>query len=266
MGVIRKIFAAALLLSLTCSCGVLEDRELCPCWLVFVLDECSGQHDSLEVRGYRAGTLFSDDVPLDEFPSSYEKEVDKGVVRTCAFTGIDRSVLDGYSTMIPEGEQADRIFLHRNTLVCEDEFAYDTVVMHKEWVKVTAKVYIDGKQVQESLDRYRFEVRSGICGVNLLDGTPVPGTFRFEPKANGSGEFVFRIPRHSGQAQELFLDISQDGVLIDAMPLGQMLSSSMLDWTEPSLADAEMDVNLSTGDVLITVVPWVNLGHEDIEF
>lgn len=248
------------------SCGVREDRELCPCWLDFLLHECVGMADSLHICGVRSKTLFSDHVDMQEYPAVYEKEVDRGLVRTCVYTGLDRSVCNGYDVTIPLGEQADRLFVHRNTVDCSGETASDLVVLRKEWTTVNVRLEVNGEMSGNYFRSFRVVVHSSVNGTNMLDCSPTEGEFRYEPTVSSVGTFSFRLPRHEGAAETLFMDVYREGEKVDEMNLGKTFSQNGFSWNTPDLSDIDMKVDLLVGEVFITVRPWENLGHDHIVF
>ena len=268
---IFPVFATLVLVFVSPACSVWEDREDCPCWLDILFDRCTAE-DTLQVAGWNGTTIFFEEIVPADWPDGFEHEVVKGLVRTCVFRGIENSVRDGYELTIPIGSQADRVFLHRAEVVCSGEFAVDTVKLRKEWTTVNVKVRVDGVEVTpmtragESLEGYHFVVRGDICGTDLLTGNPIGGEFMFEPQAGEYGVFTFRLPRHDGYAEELFLDIYREGVLVDEMELGRQLAGAGYDWSEEDLSDVDMNLNMATRDVTITVQPWEDQGYEDIIF
>ena len=250
------------------SCMVKEVRVDCPCWLSFVFDELSEDVDSVTVSGWRDCVLFCEVLNSISGIAPHEIKVPKGLVRTCVYSGIEKSVLDGYRVMVPLGEQADSLFYHRNSVRCDDEFAVDTVKLCKHWTNVRVRLVIDGTKADMSFtdDGYDFVVRSTVCGTDMLNESPVYGTFRFVPEKSADGSFEFRIMRHDGDAEELYMDIYKDGVHVDDMKLGKQLISAGYDWSESDLSDVDMVLNMTSRDVFITVKPWVDQGEEDIIF
>lgn len=248
------------------SCTVFEDRQDCPCWLSFIMGGFEHNIDTLHVAGWRNGTLFFDSHSEPQQGFLFEKEVSRGDVRVCAFSGIKDGIRDGYNLMIQEGKQADSLFLHSSDINCTDEFATDSITLHKQWVTVKVRLNVETKGYDIIADDCALEVRGDVQGMDLLNLVPLHGDFRFVPQADETGLFTFRLPRYEGNEEELYMDIYKDDVLVDAMPLLDMFSINDFDWTEPSLADVDMTVNLVTQDVVIEVLPWENLGHDNIIF
>lgn len=245
------------------SCGVKENRDICPCWLEFFFKDCHSKTESITVCGWRDATLFRERISLSDYPIVYEKEVEKGVVKTCVYSGVENSIVNGYEFITPEGEQADKIFLHRNTIVCDGEFAHDTVVLNKQWVTVKVKVNFKEGTVPE---KHSLEVRSDVIGVDVLNQIPIHGTFRYTPKMDETGRYVFRLLRHDVGSEDLYMDIYMEDTMIDQMNLTHALASRDYNWASKDLSDVEMNIDMETKDIYIKVVPWKDLGHENIIF
>lgn len=264
---IHMIAFIAVLIALS-SCNVYEDRMDCPSWLNLILDRCGSVKD-VHVSAWNGTVLFSENISLSDYPHVYEREVEKGMTTICVFCGLDRSVRDGYDVVIPKGEQADSLFIHNRTLMCEDEFTIDTVQLKKHWTTVKMKVHVKDAELNIKSgveDDYKFVVRSDISGVNMLSLEPLSGEFEFSPLMDDQGFFVFRLPRQEGDAEELLMDIYKDEVLIDELPLGRQLSSVNYDWTEDNLSDVDMTLHIATSRAVITVKPWEDLGKDHIIF
>lgn len=259
---VSMLILGLILFSFT-SCGVRENRDICPCWLEFIFKDCHLKTNKLVICGWRNGTIFHDEISLGEWPESYEKEVEKGVLRTCVYAGVENSIIDGYQITTPEGEQADRLYLHRNTIVCDGEFAHDTVILYKQWLTVKVKVHFkEGTEPEDG----SIEVRSDVVGVDILNQVPLHGTFRYTPQKDETGRYVFRLLRHDVGSEDLYMDIYMKENLVDKMNLTHALSSRDYDWTADNLSDVEMNIDMENKDIYIKVVPWQNLGHDNIIF
>ena len=249
------------LLALLSSCHVFEDRKVCPCWLDFLLEGCSDKADDLIICAWEDRLLFQDEILLTDEVTSYEKVVPRTHIHTSAFTGISPEHLSGHQLLIPEGEQADEVFVHINMVDCNGEFACDTVLLHKQWSTVSVKFKVEGEE--DDLSSYGVLIRSTIQGVDLFDLSPVYGTYSYVPECVDD-TYTFKVLRHAEEEAELYMEIYKDDSLIDIMDVNQTLETVNYDWEEKSLADIDMDINLTYKEALITVVPWVDKGNEDI--
>lgn len=192
-----------------------------------------------------------------------EKKVTRGMIRTCAYSGVKNSIVNEYRFVTPEGQQADKLFLHTNTIDCDGEFAYDTVRLHKQWVNVKVKVHIPVEIANKACS---LEVRSKVAGLDILNLSPIYGDFRFTPILEDDDTYNFRLLRHDVGNEDLFMDIYLERFLVDKMNLTDVLASQMYDWTAKDLSDVEMDIDIVNKTAFIKVVPWENMGNDNIIF
>ena len=257
---------AAIAASFLCLCScVLEDRDPCPCWLSFKLGDCPESVESVEIYGWRDNTIFSGTKTTDEsHPEAYEWSVEKGTVQTCVYSGIRNTYVDDYRVIIPEGYQMDSLYVHRNEVLCEDEFAVDSVVLHKEWVEVRIRLEIENKSYTPSMEEYSFLVVSDIVGFDMLNEQPVYGMYRYIPTLDDNGCLNLRLPRHKRGAKNLFLDVFMNGVHIDRIALGLALELDGFDWEGDSLDNIGLHINITNKNTVLEVLPWEDLGGDNV--
>lgn len=254
--------------AVSCNVHIWEVREHCPSWLSFDFESSSHVTDSVTL------IIRDNGGPVSELEHTYRKpfspveyEVERGDVEVTAFSGISKCHRTGTIVMIPEGEQADSLFVHSETVDCSDETAHVDVKLQKQWVTVHLSIVDElqtrGQDEMESLD---MEVVSSVSGLEMHSLSDVEGVFRYRPELSSDGTATFRIYRHSEAEEDLHINIYKDDILVDRMSLGAELASSGLDWSAESLDDAEVRIRLVSKQVFIKVIPWTNMGHDNIEF
>lgn len=104
-------------------------------------------------------------------------------------------------------------------------------------------------------------VRSNTCGVNALNGEPVKGSFRYEPKENPGGTFKFTVPRQFDRSlvvevynkEEYFGDTA---IVASLSVWNWAHAKEDFSWTDKNLSDLFITIELSTWKYTLTVQPW----------
>ena len=250
------------------SCGIFEDREGCPCWLTFFFDNETELSDDVSVYAVNSsgGKGFDAAIDIEGIEEGSELEVMRDTYRCSLFSGIRECIKEGMIMLIPENCQADRLFLYTCDVDCNGEFAEERVEMKKEWTTVKISFENDSK-VEESVvtEGISIVISSDVCGVDLLSGEPVIGSYRFIPILEDNS-FSFRLLRHSYGTDRLVADIYYDSQLIDSFHLGNALDQINYDWNEPHLSDVFMSFDLEKSEAFIKVVPWTGFDQEHVIF
>ena len=88
---------------------------------------------------------------------------------------------------VPEGRQADSLWLFSATADCDGDEAYVYVRPVKQFSTVTVRT-IDG-----GLDSWRFVLRGSWCGTDIRTAEPVAGAYVFDMRRKGL--VSARLPR-----------------------------------------------------------------------
>ena len=245
-----------LLLALLSACTVKEDRSACPCLLTVDLS------NTLDA-GITPPSLWDRDLNLFLFPESGEEvrqviryeeavpeyvfRVAKGDVGVSGVLGLESGIVEGTVLSVPEGRQADGVYVSSDRVPCFGEEARTVLEMYKQFVNVE----VFGL---DSLGR-RMEVTAACSGLDLLTCEALPGRFRCPLVCDADGVCRFRLPRQTGN-DILILLYDEAGRLDNRIPLGLYLEEIHYDWSAPSLTDVTLYIDRVMASVSISVSGW----------
>ena len=242
--------ACLVLLSAGTACTVKEDRGPCPCYLQvsFANPDATGE---AEMLGWDDDRLFRDRIRIEESRPCWTKPVRKGVLFLSACTGIDEAFAEGRHMRIPPGFQADSLYAWAEEVDATGDLAQAKVSFRKQF----ATVFLDIRKPAEVVNACRFLVEGNSCGFDLLDFSPVVGTFRFAPIPRAGEEIVtFRIPRQGDS--ELAVTIQPEGLAAVRFPLGAYIDRIGYNWKSEELQDIYVAVDLARGLADVRVADW----------
>lgn len=233
-------------------CSVKEDREPCPAVLHV---SYAGRPEVAPVVGLMAWDgvteRFRTAVDFARHTPYWDKMVRKGVLDLAAWNAGTQVSANGRHVLIPVGSQCDSLYAFHTIVDATGEDAYAEVSLLKQFATVTV---VFGS-LSGGLDGSVLVVGGNTCGFDLADLSPVPGTFRFEPRPEaGASSVSFRVPRQSDDS--LTLSGIVGGVEISPIPLGRYITLMGYDWTEPELRDITVRIDLVIGNIRIDVEEW----------
>lgn len=240
------ILAAHAFLLLPVSCTVKEEREGCPCWLEIDVSACSRHDDVVYLKGWHGKeSQMGDKVYLSDYPEIFVKKVNRGSISYRAYMGLNTSSASGNAIIIPEGCESDMLYAYAADINTEGEEAHDRIIPHKQFTAVSMKI---------SGDVSGIAVDGNTSGFDVAEMAPVPGAFHIEKESDGSGEFMFRIPRQKDK--ELILHVIFDGTIRHTLQLGDIITKTGYDWAAEDLEDIYISINLTGIDTGIAVEVW----------
>lgn len=236
------------LLPMLASCSVKEERGDCPCWLQIDLSTCSHFADRVVLKGWNTiSSVFGVQVLSEDFSSSHEEEVPRGMVSYCAVSGLDENMTSGMSVVIPQGIQSDRLYAYRADVQAFGETAYDKVSLHKQYAAVAVRI-------DDNDNDYSVLVRSAWNGLDLTSLKPLRGEFEYTPVATEEKVWYFRLPRQGDDS--LVMDITGENGYTYPYDLGGLIKASGYDWNAVDLDDIMLGVDYVSGKLSIEVIPW----------
>ena len=244
------ITACLALLAASTACTVKEDRGSCPCYLQvsFTDPDAAGE---AELLGWDDDRLFRDRIRIEEARPAWTKPVRKGKLILSACTGMDESFPEGHQMRIPPGAQSDSLYAWFEEMDATCDIAYAKVSFRKQF----ATVFLDIRKPADVVRSCRFNVEGNSCGFDLLDFSPVTGTFRFSAVPREGEEIVtFRIPRQGDSG--LSVTIHPEGAPSARFPLGEYIDRLGYNWKTEELQDIYVAVDLVRGLVDIRVADW----------
>ena len=247
----RLLIPACLaLLAAGTACSVKEDRGPCPCYLQvsFTDPDAAGEAQML---GWDEDRLFRDMVRIEEARPTWTKPVRKGMLVLSACTGMDESFPEGRQMRIPPGFQADSLYAWFEEVDATGDLAYAKVSFRKQF----ATVFLDIRKPADVVRTCRFDVEGNSCGFDLLDFSPVAGTFRCAPVPRDGEEIVtFRVPRQGDTG--LSVTIRPEDAPSARFPLGEYIERLGYNWKTEELQDIYVAIDLVRGLVDVRVADW----------
>lgn len=225
---------------LAASCTVIkEDRTACPCALTIDLRGLpaypvtvllSGK-DFVTRREVAADTLLTVPVP-------------KSGVWLVA--GAGAALWEDGRMSIPAGYDCPPVYLFSQKLETAAETATTRVELHKHFC--TLSLSFEGPEGWG--EPFWASLRGRVGGLSP-DGTPLEGDFSCRLDPGGS----VRLPRQAPE-QELWLDITMPGQVVQSFALGNYMLDAGYDWTTPDLEDLPLHVNLSVTAIHFLSPGW----------
>ena len=252
------LFAIAVLLS---SCSVKENRLPCPCRIRIDLSTCSKHTDRVELKGWHDDhSVINNSIPKNRFGDTMILDVPRGRLLYCALGGVKKSILREWTLSIPEGEDADRVYVYSTSINTASEEAYDKVTLHKEYCRLTLKV---GEYDTASLHQPDVCIRGSWNGILLDSMEPQAGPFSYVPQRRTDGLYELNLPRQGDDS--LLLELYLDGNLLETHSLGRKIESAGYDWREEDLDDLLIEVDMGLSQVKVEIIPWKSGGdYEEI--
>lgn len=257
---VRSLFILFGGLSLLLSCTVLEDREGCPCRLRFDVRKSCGLSGEQATRVYVAeesGRTQEHDALLADFRNLRTgTTVRRGLIRAGGWIGsATHSRLRGNRLMIEEGAPGDSLYWISGTVDADAETAVLPLRIRKEHVRLALSFVLDDS------GRFPFDltVRSTTAGIDLIDGTPVPGHFRCHLEEESPGCFRTILPRQYAP-EDLRIEVrSKDGTGdVSYLPLHSYITAcTYFSWLDEDLRDLEIEINYIIGTVTVRVEDWI---------
>lgn len=244
---------AALLLLLSVSCSVKEDRSPCPCWLSVVSSDAFrvAGRPQLIVRSVEDGTEILRDTLERSAEALIEYTVPKGRLTVIVRSELSRGREENGQVLFSEGESADTLWAHASEVDCGGEFTLDTVRMRRQFARVTVRPEC-GSWRKAGVTG--LEVRTSCGGLDLRTLTPVEGSWHTHQQTDEDSGTEFLVPRLSPEgAFSLVIDLAGE---TEERDLQAALRASGYDWSRKDLDDivVTFDVNLSV--IAVSVEPW----------
>ena len=247
----RLLIPACLaLLAAGTACSVKEDRGPCPCHLQvsFTDPDAAGE---AELLGWRDDRLFQDRVRIEEARPHWTKPVPKGMLSLSACTGFRESFAEGHQMRIPPGSEADSLYAWSGEVDATGDLAHASVTFRKQF----ATVFLDIRKSADIVRTCRFLVEGNACGFDLLDFSPVAGTFLCEPVPRAGESIVtFRVPRQGDNG--LQVTIHPEGSTAARFPLGAYIDRLGYNWKSEELQDIYVAIDLARGLIDVRVADW----------
>ena len=244
------IWAACLLGS---ACSIKEAREVCPCRLDILLEECLPLTREVTLSAWSDGRVFTQALTVADYPEVYSRWVPKGKLRLTALSGVREEACQEGEWILPRGSACDSIWTCTAEVDCRGETSSVIIMLKQQFA--TVHLSINDLAPDEEYP-YRLILRSQVDGLSLTDCQPDEGEWSRTILQNREGRYVFRIPRQ--QDGSLKLDMLLEGRKADSFPVGEHILKSGYDWTADRLADIYIGMDYGGTETHIRIEPWEN--------
>ena len=263
----KKLFLPLVLGLTLAACSVKEDRTSCPCLLNIItteafapLSENSSDEWTLTLTGYaEEGTIVEECFGKEGLRDTLEYPVKKGSVVMMAWLADTGMPVSGRYCLVPEGEQAARLYACSSRIDASGETVYFPVQPHKQFTTITL---LDDTEMDNPFGGRTPIVRGRTCGLDLTTLQPVRGSF--ECRAEPAGHlpergFQVRIPRQDDPSLELILEAGDNGTGVQ-FPIGEVLFAQEFTPADGEMPDYIVWLSATSSTLkvssIITVRPW----------
>lgn len=244
------IFSAVLVLLSLSSC-IKENRNDCPCWIEFDFSrlECRERQDV-----YTA--IWDERNPIHTvfriMPSSaYVVQLGKGTHEVSCFTGIRNSRVSNGVVTIPKGFQPDSLIAYTQRVECVEETSVCVPLPHRQFATVNLTVLDDNMSNTVTM----INILSDIAGLDCRTITPRKGELEFSLVVTETNEYRFRVPRQTlGSSLDMEF-VNEDGTS-EVLPLGSWIAASGYDWYAADLEEVDVIIDKASSLVTVTIAGW----------
>jgi len=244
---------------------VLEDRMVCPAMLYIDREDqqiLEGKSSVLlAVRdSYTSEVIAADNPHLEDLaPDRYSLEIHKspGITVSGVIGAMKSGGTPGARILtIPSGLEGDPLYIFTASVpALEDELTVP-VKLRKEYSRITFRFCLE-----DGIFPYRLAVVGNTSGIDLMDGKPVEGPFRFEPEEELPGIFSCIVPRQADL--QLVLELTpKEGLNAQEGFAGTLLLWDYLhrldgfDWNLENLPDITVDIDFFHLSITVSVNDW----------
>lgn len=258
----------------SCHRLILEDRTGCPAFLLFDLTNGEeldvAEYAFVTAYKYPDNNLLSHDTTTVRALQDKEFHLEVKHTETVVGYGVfcfNGAHNDGSVWTVEQNDDFPPIwrFSYRSPATTESHIIPVEAVKDHSVVTVrfTDADYYNGTYGEFP---YYLIVRSNTCGIDGLDGAPVKGKFRFEPKEFAAGAYRFTVPRQFDRSLHLEVwgreGFREEGKMVTDIVLWDLLKTQEdFSWTAKNLADIEIEISLMENNFSVTIVQWEGETH-----
>jgi hypothetical protein len=262
---------AVAIIASSCSSLIREDRSGCPATLFFEFLDSQGIGPAelmyLEASPVLGGSGRVTDTTTvgamaDKSYSLQVRRSDAVSIYGMACFGNSRIVRES-GWVVDLQQDGDKLYRFSAKASGMDESAVIPVEMTKEHCSIHV-TFIDFDRVQnQGRFPFRVVVSANTCGIDLHDGVPVTGPFRYSPPEQLSGEFQFTVPRQADQSLTLELwepeADESTGKPLDSILLWNLLKQvEGFSWDLKNLPDISVKIDYIRSEVTLSISDWQN--------
>lgn len=270
---LRMIWGALTAAAAVCSCQspIREDRSGCPATLFFEFLDKQGIGPA-ELMYLEASPVLAPEGRVtdtttvgamsDKTYSLQVRRSDAVSIYGMACFGNSR-IVRGSGWVVDQQQDGDRLYRFSAKASGMDESAVIPVEMTKEHSVIRVKFIEFDREEMHGRFPFRVVVTANTCGIDLHDGVPIPGPFRYEPPEQLAGEFEFTVPRQADQSLTLELWPRESGEDPDG-PLDSIVLWNLLKqvegfgWDLKNLPDLSVEIDYIRSEVTLSIGDWQN--------
>lgn len=261
----RAIAVAAILGIFLSSCNILEDRNECPCRLLFkAVDLPDGQHVPI-IYIYDGNTMKERiEVPAGQLSEGYVHDIDRKknveIYVWCDTTGyvFPAFAIDGPEILGENGEDFPALYKFGTFMDTRVEEAEVTIDFNKRFATLNASILNE----ENDIGGLYLE---GYSNGYKINGEPVSGKFYCRPDFTYRDKYVSfstRLPQQTDDGLMIGIyDMDGDSYKI---PLGKILASKGYNWEAKDLMDIELTINGNLIEIRLGNAEWVTGSWGDL--
>lgn len=253
---VRFCMTLCMSVALTC-CSVKEDRTVCPCRLFLDMNEIDNEvveYASVFLTG-SDGFIFKDIINSKDLSEHYFVDVPHGQISVWVSygAGVDGVGPDGI--IVPAGNEFPEIYMHHSWIDASGESVREKVILNKNHCNITICLSASGEFP------YCLELKGNVNGYHF-DGTLSEGDFSYVMDVGDDGICEVSVPRQSDDS--LRLEVRDESGTLRVFAIGEYISASGYDWTEPDLRDLTIGLDYSLTNLTLILEDWDNEYHYSV--
>lgn len=245
----RRLVYIALIVTLSVSCSIKEDRTACPCRLILDLEEIDTTFvKSLDILAiYEGKIVFSERVPARNFEDIFVRDVPHGDIRVSVWYIGEERVDNGQGVIIPYGCECPVLYMKSFLADTRGDACLETVQVHKNFCRLTVLMKGDGEPP------YSLTFKGNVDGYRL-DGLPSEGDFACVAYPGENGKLQAGLPRQVDAS--LILEVDDGTSVLKTFALGEYIINGGYDWTAEELEDLTVTLDYQITYVRVTISGW----------
>lgn len=167
-------------------------------------------------------------------------------------------IVKGSSWVVDQEQNGDRLYRFSARAEGMDESAVVPVEMTKEHSTIRLIFKQFDREKEQGRFPFRVIVTARTCGIDLHQGIPVSGPFRYAPPEKLAGEFEVTVPRQADRSLTLELWDKEGGTEpVDSLVLWDLLKQvDGFSWSLKNLPDMSVEIDYVRSEVTLSICDW----------
>lgn len=268
MGIFKSLCSAPAKIGLlmavvtaSASCSLKEDRDGCPCHLIIGLEQAVGNGNAGIFIFQDGDKALTDNVEPSEYPEGYYSDVRRAPATITVIQGLREGIVNEEELIIRDGYDADRLFLHNETLECGSETVRTSADLHKNWSTLEISLVTGDGTTMDNTDVgdiVSIDLSGVICGINLKTGKPIKGQFRCNARLSDSNFAVYSVnlPRQGSAGDSILISVKKGEKEVLSCDISEAISNAGFDWSKPDLDDIRLMLDYVSAEFCIEIAGW----------